>query len=204
MVLLFCLLILTALTLLGLSAAADTRLQNQLTTNLQEQEHANQSAQAALSWAEHWLLELPGPPPASCTGPCGGLYVHAAGNLPPHPEYEELAWWQTHGYEAGIDPLSKDRLATLASGSIHPAMWVIELVHEVPPDDGSLHLQSWYRLLARGTGRTGRGISVIESIVVRPWIYDDSVDPTPADPISVCDGFEADTGCGRVSWRELR
>lgn len=48
MVLLFCLLFLTAMTLLGLSASADAILQNQLAANLRETEQSKQSALVAL------------------------------------------------------------------------------------------------------------------------------------------------------------
>ena len=67
MVLLLCLLFLTTLTLLGLSASAETVMQDQLATNLQETDHARQSALTAQKWAENWLLELEGPAPDSCS-----------------------------------------------------------------------------------------------------------------------------------------
>ena len=87
MVLLLCLIFLMALTLLGLSASSDTILQSKLANNLQESERASQSALSALSWAEQWLLEFDGPAPETCSAPCDGLYLHATGSLPNHPEF---------------------------------------------------------------------------------------------------------------------
>ena len=197
MVLLFCLIFLTALTLLGLSASADTVLQNKLAANLQETERAKQSASAALSWAENWLLELGGPVPESCTEPCDSLYVHSPGDLPPHPEFKSLSWWMEQGHEAGIDPLSGNRIATISSGSIHPPVWIIEAVHTIPPAENPARaMQVWYRILARGSGHTNASVSVIESTVVRSW-------PT-TETTGTCSASGPAEKCGRLSWRELR
>ena len=200
--LLLCLLFLTALTLLGLSASADAILQNQLAANLHESERAKQSALAALSWAEDWLLALQGTAPQSCSSPCEGFVIHLPGDLPPHPEFRDLSWWQTQGFEAGIDPVSGNRLATIATGSVNPPMWIIEVVHESPalddgtadtPADTPANTQAWYRILARASGQTEMAISVVESTVTRSW---------PSADGSGSEGGGIDTG--RVSWRQLR
>ena len=205
MVLLLCLIFLTAMTLLGLSASADSILQSQLTANLQESERAKQSALAALSWAEDWLFELDGPVPEVCSEPCEGLYLHASGDLPQHPENENLSWWMDQGHEAGIDPLTGKRTATITGGSISTPVWIIEVVHMIPPDrNASGHLLVWYRLLARGSGRTNAAVSVIESTVVRSW---SSMADTALPGTGVahsCPGSESSAKCRRVSWRELR
>jgi Tfp pilus assembly protein PilX len=194
MVLLLCLLFLTALTLLGLSASADVVLQNQLAANLQESERARQSALAALTWAEDWLLELQGTAPEPCLTPCEGFKLHPSGNLLPHPEFEDLSWWRTQGYEAGIDPLTGNRLVSLAANNVNPPMWIVEVVHEIPAsDNGSTDALTdalaWYRIVARGNGQTDTAISVVESIVEKSW--------PAADSTNTSNG-------GRVSWRELR
>jgi len=199
MALLLCLLFLTALTLLGLSATADTVLQHQLTANLQESERAKQSALAALSWAENWLLTMPGPAPETCLSPCNGFAIHPAGNLLPHPEFESLSWWQAQGFEAGIDPLTGERLVSFSALSINPPMWIVEVVHQTPAsvDDteaNPANAQVWYRILVRGSGRTDTAISVVESVVTRSW---------PAGAELPNEGIGTPAG-GRVSWRELR
>ena len=204
-VLVLCLLFLTALALLGLSASTETVVQDMLANNLQETERARQSALAAQKWAENWLLELEGPAPESCLEPCDGLFMHAPGSLPHHPEFEDLSWWTNQGHEAGIDPLSGSRIKTISPGSINPPMWVIEAIHEVPPaQDETTNLQTWYRILARGSGRTNTGISVVESIIVRSWASIDSIDEPGVHAPGLCPGTEPAAKCGRVSWRELR
>lgn len=205
MVLLLCLIFLTALTLLGLSASADTILQNQLVANFQEAERAKQSALTALSWAEDWLLELDGPVPEYCEKPCNGLYVHSQGELPQHPESESYSWWQAHGYEAGIDPLNGNTVTGISTDSLYKPVWLIEVLYAVPAsDDGSRDLQVWYRILARGSSQTNTVVSVIESIVVRSWPSIESPTLSTASDTKNCTGFRSATRCGRVSWRELR
>lgn len=205
MVLLLCLIFLMALTLLGLSATADTILQNRLTSNLQESERAKQSALAGLSWAENWLLELAGPPPETCPEPCSGLYLHAAGELPSNPEFENFSWWKNQGHEAGIDPLTGVRMATLSRHSIKPPVWIVEVAQTtLPAENGTPDLQVWYRILVRGSGRTDTGVSVIESTVVRSWPVTAATGLTGTRASGPCPGSALQALCGRFSWRELR
>lgn len=205
MVLLLCLIFLMALTLLGLSASSDAILQSKLTNNLQETERARQSALSALSWAEQWLLEFDGPAPETCSTPCDGLYLHTTGSLPNHPEFESHSWWLSEGHEAGINPITGGRITTISSDSINPPVWVVEIIHTIPPvENSTADFQVWYRLLARGSGRTETAVSVIESTVVRSW---PSVEDTGLSVTSVavpCPGSEPSALCGRFSWRELR
>ena len=203
MVLLLCLLLLVALSLLGLSAATETLLQSKLSANLQDSERAKQAASLASSWAEHWLLSLEGPAPVNCADSCEGLILHAAGTLPPHPESESFDWWVNNGHEAGVDPMSGERLQTISRDSIETPVWIIETVNTDPPtESGEPDLQVWYRILARGTGRAETAVSVVESIVVRSW-------PVPADNDSfrvadgTCPGSSPSVICGRYAWREI-
>ena len=190
MVLLLCLIFLTALTLLGLSASADAILQQQLAANLQDSERATQTAQAALRWAERWLLDMEGPPPVTCSSSCEGFTVHPTGTLVPHPEFESPSWWQTNGFEAGIDPLTDERLESFGAGNFSSPTWVIESIHEITAaGDGSSSHQVWYRMLARGSGRRETAVSVVESIVTRSWSVTE-------DTNQALDG--------RVSWQKLR
>lgn len=205
MVLLLCLIFLLALTLLGLTASLDTILQNKLASNLQDTERAKQSALLTLSWAEHWLLEHDGPTPETCSAPCDGLYVHAAGDLPTNPESEHYSWWLEHGYEAGINPLNGDRIATLSSDSINRPVWIIEAVQSIPPaENGTPDTQVWYRLLARGSGRTETAVSVIESTVVRFWPALENTGLSDNRAPGPCPETEPPVACGRFAWRELR
>lgn len=205
MVLLLCLIFLMSLTLLGLSASADTLLQNRLTSNLQESERAKQSALSALSWVEYWLLEMEGPAPAICVAPCEGLKLHSTGGFPARPEFEDYSWWLEQGHEAGIDPLNGDRITAISSGSFKPPAFIVEVVQSVPPaENGTPDLQVWYRILARGSGQSETAVSVIESMVVRSWpVYADPESPINGVP-GPCPGADPTAVCGRFTWRELR
>lgn len=205
MVLLLCLIFLMALTLLGLSASSDAILQNKLTSNLQETERARQSALLGLSWAEQWLLKLDGPVPGSCSESCENFKLHATGDLPANPQHESFSWWMAQGHEAGIDPLTGNRLARLSSGSIKPPVWIIEVLQSTPPTvEGNPDLQVWYRILVRGSGRTDNAVSVVESTVVRSWPLIEDAELAGSGISGSCPGSEMPALCGRFSWRELR
>jgi Tfp pilus assembly protein PilX len=205
MVLLLCLIFLTALTLLILSASANSILQNQLSTNLREAERAKQTALAAQSWAEQWLLGLDGPAPGVCMESCEGLKLHGKDTLPPYPEFESLSWWMARGHEAGLDPVSGIRMATIGYDSINTPVWIVQAMHEVPAsEDGQSNLQTWYRILTRGSGRAETSVSVVESTISRSWASSQSSVSTETDLTDRCPGTKPGTECGRVSWRELR
>jgi hypothetical protein len=128
--------------------------------------------------------------------------IHASGTLPARPETENHAWWLANGMEAGIDPVSGERLATLSIESAEQPVWVIETRHEEPLITASGNeTQAWYRILARGSGHAGRGVAVVESIVTRPWR------PAPTASAAIpgpCPGFDSSYSCERVAWRPLR
>lgn len=203
MVLLFCLIFLTALTLLGLSASAEAILQNRLTTNLQQTERAKQSALTAMSFAEDWLLTLEGPAPEICSTSCPGLRLHSKESLLANPEFQDLSWWQVQGHEAGIDPVSGERIEPLSGDTNIPSYWIIQTAHEIPPAESETsELQVWYRIIARGSGRTNASVSVIESMVVRSWASIEAIESSEVD--IRCPGVVSTAMCERVSWRELR
>ena len=204
-VLLSCLIFLTVLTLLGLSASADSILQNKLAANLKESGRAKQSALSALSWVEDWLLQHDDPVLEICSEPCDGFRIYAPGDLPSHPESEDFSWWQEYGYEAGIDPLTGNRTDTISVNSFNPPMWIIEVVHEqVPALEETADPQVWYRIKTRGTGHTKASVSVIESTVVRSWPAVSSTEPPDANGTSPCPASGSTGQCGRISWRVLR
>jgi hypothetical protein len=177
-------------------------MQDRLAGNLRETGQARQSALMAQDWAEGWLLGHGENAPVPCALPCVGLVIHAGGTLPPRPGIEDFSWWLANGMEAGVDPVSGERLDTLSVDSATPPMWVIETLHQVTPASASgIETQAWYRILARGSGRSGRGVAVVESIVTRPW----RPSATPGVVIEgPCPGFDSSYKCQRVAWRALR
>jgi len=202
-VLLLCLLFLTALTMVGLAATADTFMQGRLATNLQDSERALQAALSAQAWAENWLLGQSGTAPQTCSTPCAGVYLHAGGSLPEHLENEAVDWWVANGHEAGIDPDTGARLGPPPTGRAQPAYWLIETLSTQADASDNAGTTAWYRILARGVGRSNVNYSVVESVLVRSW----------SGVTGATGGNNADTsgnncsvagGCGRMAWRVLR
>lgn len=208
MVLLLCLMLLCSLTLVGLSATADSLLQQQLAANEQDTERARQTALAALSWAEDWLLKLDGAAPPVCTAACDGLILHAASGLPAHPERKDAQWWAANGHEAGIDPLTGGSLLSLSSANAQPAYWLVESAHSESLANGTTMI--WYRILVRATGRRETSVSVVESLLLRAWPQaggavtgGDTTGAGEAAPGS-CSSLSSAPACGRLAWRQLR
>lgn len=189
MVLLLCLIFMTSLTLLGLTATTDTITQRQLASNLLDAERTRQAGQLALQWAENWLLESSGPAPAICSSSCTGFYAHPVGSLVANIQSEDAAMWQALGFEAGVDPATGARLATLPTSGANPAMWIIQnLHHSAAASDGSTPELDWYRILVRATGQSETSVSVVESVVSKSWAEDET----------------ATAFSKRVAWQELR
>jgi Tfp pilus assembly protein PilX len=203
MVLLLCMIFLTAMMLLGLSASTDTILQSQLSSNLQETERARQNAQTTLIWAEQWLLKLESPLPENCESPCNPLPISSTGILPPDAEFKPYSWWQEVAYEAGTEPTEPRSETSVNNTSANNPLWLIEAIHSIPAaQDGSTDLHVWYRILARGSGRAGKVVAVVESLVVRPWPLVEPTEKLATQDSGIC--FDQAENCGRVSWRELR
>jgi type IV pilus assembly protein PilX len=208
MVLLLCLMLLCSLTLVGLSATADSLLQDQLASNEQDLERARQTALAALSWAEDWLLNLDGAAPPVCTAPCDGLMLHAASGLPAHPEREDAQWWAANGHEAGIDPLTGGSLLSLSPANAQPAYWLLQSAHSESLANGTT--MTWYRILVRATGHRATSVSVVESLLLRNWpqaggatTEGENTGAGETAPGS-CSSMSSAPGCGRLAWRRLR
>lgn len=189
MVLLLCLIFMTALTLMGLTAASDTITQTQLAANLHDAERARQSGQLSLQWVEQLLFGLTGPAPDICSANCTGVFAHPADSLDYNLQSAPLAWWTSHGYQVGLDPETGAKLATIGSPGFDPSIWVIQSLHHSPASaDGSSPQLDWYRILVRTTGRSSNTVSVIESVVKIGW----SGTAAAAAPAR------------RVAWQELR
>ena len=187
-VLLFCLIFMTSMTLLGLSATSDTITQTQLASNLRDAALARQSAKLSLAWAEQWLKDFNGPAPQSCSSQCSGFYAHPANTLGYDLPVQSLAWWVARGFAVGLDPVTGANLSATASSGADPAIWIVQKLHHSPASsDGSVPPLDWYRILVRTTGSNPNTVSVLESIVSKDWSN------SSATPWST-----------RVSWQELR
>jgi len=212
-VLLICLLMLAALTLLGLAAASDHTLQDRMSNNLVEAALAGQSSNTALSWGEQWLLSRPGSErPAACTDNCTqGDIIRAKGGHGPFPENQNLNWWQLNAHPTGKDPLTGAIVDPSMAGQGAHAYWLIEEVHvssDTQAEDTTVET-AYYRILARGTGRdpaTGSSrFAISQSIIARPWGDDAWTDafPQSSQVNSFCSVENMAAPCGRLAWRQL-
>ena len=189
--------------LIGLSASADTIVQNQLTANWRASEHARQAAHAALEWAESWVLELDLPSPEACVDMCSPDYFQTNGSLSAHPEHEPLSWWLENGFVTGSQPQNVDVPLLPGHFGGKQSLWLIQPVHQLAASaDGTTGPRAWYRVLSRGSGEKDAVVSVMESTVIRTWPTRDQTDATGIDASGWC---AANTDlCGRVTWRERR
>jgi Tfp pilus assembly protein PilX len=196
MVLLLCLIFMTALTLLGLATTSDTLLQKQLANNLRDAEFAKQTAHLSLQWVEQWISQLPATTVINCDQNCGGFYAKPAGSLDSAIEFQPFTTWQLQGFEAGLDPVTGERQNTFGANTIEPPMWLIEHLHHSPATVDSntpaneTPEKDWYRILVRSTGKSQNTVSVFESVIVRSQQNSDQT--------------TASSAIKRVSWQELR
>jgi Tfp pilus assembly protein PilX len=206
--LLLCLLLLFALTLLGLAAASDAGLQSRMTGNLEKASASVRIADANLAWAESWLLSIDGAQrPATCSDSCAtDEVIREAGGYPDSPERQDLAWWSDNGFRIGYDPVSGEVMAS--SLAALGGFWIMEEVQfqNSPNPGGEQPGTGYYRGIALGKGPDGKSIAVTESIFARPWGNPDWTDPLPGveGQAGVCRRFEIQALCGRLAWRQRR
>jgi Tfp pilus assembly protein PilX len=120
---------------------------------------ANQAAELALKEAETWLSQQPTKPIGvqNCSKP--PCLVWKKGALPPNLSTAQANWWQTQGR-----PYSKK----IVGVKIQPR-YVIEEYQFVPqemnPDELSKQTgYSYYRITAKGKGKSENSHSILESI----------------------------------------
>lgn len=205
------LVLLAALSLLALLAASGTVLQRNMAANYQEQMLARQNATIAASFAKFWLLSRSNHERQSaclknCILPAGIL---TAGTLPPQPEFESSAWWQSNAVAAGFNPETGEVIPTPDNGA-EPARWLIEETHYQPTgDERGENLAegvAYYRILSRGSGRLLRSVAVVENIVARPWDGDfqPGIYPPGQPGGAFCHQFGGRYDCGNLSWQQKR
>lgn len=212
-VLLLCIMLLAAVTLLGLAAASDYVLQERMSNNLAGGAYAEQSANAALGWGEAWLMGLAGSErPTACNEPCAQSdIIRTEGAYGPTPQHQDSDWWQQHGFAAGHDPVSGALLDAVQAEMANQAYWLIEEIHisnwqqdQLPgPEQGAGSEMGYYRIYASGSALHSMRFSVTESIVARPWgnaAWTDSF-PRPRNVSNFCYRGPPVAPCGRVAWR---
>lgn len=150
------LLVLTLMTLIGVTAMQSRILEEKMAGNLQEQQRAFQAAEAALRAGETRLTQEPLP---DFDGDNGLLPAPAAGELPYWQR--EANWWRDH---AASFPGALPDVA-------EPPRYVIEELPADPAASDSLALgvpasrsaTSFFRITARGVGGTEAAVVLLQT-----------------------------------------
>lgn len=196
--------------LLAVMAANGMSLQWLQSGHHADRARALENARIAEAAALAWLLSRPNSErEKNCAAGCVlPVAIAQPGALPPQPEFESLGWWQREGTAAGLHPETGEA-AGLPGGTGTP-LWVIEELHytaaepiEEQPDIGGI---AWYRVLGRGTGKNPGVVSVVESLVARPWEgeFDVAFYPPTEGLGPFCAQFQGTRTCGVQAWRQRR
>lgn len=169
-VLIISLLFLLILTILGLSSARSSVLQERMAFNTREQTLAFQAAEAALRDAELWLHSLKGnseppKPQSSCTSDCYSVPVWTASTPDSNIIDKSHTWWASKGRQHGqaLDGTDTDNLST----SLH-AEQPYYLIQEINASSMANNMPGtltqgyqygtsgpyFYRIVAYGVGKT--------------------------------------------------
>jgi Tfp pilus assembly protein PilX len=193
------LVLMAAISLLALVASNSMLMQRGMAANFSDMQRARQAAEIAVAQGERYLLSIP---PAGRSSNClldcyistEGDAIYQASELPLHPEFEDLAWWQTQAIEVNdlsrylVEEIHYDDTANDYAGA------------EAPLLDGV----GYYRVLGRGTGRNKNSVVINESIVARPWLGGSQDESATSLSGKFCAEFKAWFDCGQLSWRQRR
>jgi len=205
------LVLLAAVSLLALMATNGMVLQRHMSANYAERSRALANATRAAAAAASWLYSRPDfERESGCSTDCQlPTAVHAAGQLPRNPEFESTAWWASNANAAGSHPETGEALYPQAPEPSSPRWLIEELAYQPLSESGNEQEVAgigYYRVLARGQGRSPGSVVVTESILARPWDGEFTVLPYPPGPEreSFCRQFPPSLACGTQGWRQRR
>ena len=146
------LIILLLLTIIGITAAEVTGLEEKMAGNLRDRNLAFQAAETALREGEKETSSLPQCPISSAAAAIG-FFAHT--DAPKIDDGNGSVWFtgNAKSYSAAI----------LASTTVvKPPLYIIQCVYSPPGSSSSL-----YRITARGTGGTTDSVVILQSIYKR-------------------------------------
>lgn len=196
-----CLVLLAALTAVGVALASVNHLQRRIQSNEERAAAARDNAEVALAEAERWLFQLANDtPPVACVRDCvSSSPAWSPEALPDKVQHLDPGWWRTHARQA---ELPHDE----ATGHGGAAYWMV--VEMAPP--GALGAFpdttiARYRLLGLGADAQLSAYAVTESLLARPWTVGNTSDSesTETSVREACRRLVT-TPCGRTAWRRLR
>lgn len=158
-VLIISLVMLTVMTLLGVTAMQSTLLQEKMAGNFRDKHLAFEAAAIAMNDGEQWLMGLATDPGAATDGSSRIWTLDALGT----------AWWNSAASWANADVFAGPVLAS------QPPRCLLEEAGFI--DDGSLNIGTsqdqsgrvLYRVTARGTGGSDDAVSIVQSIYAKRY-----------------------------------
>ncbi|MBI3900124.1 MAG: hypothetical protein HY308_17795 [Gammaproteobacteria bacterium] len=172
-VLVMALVLLTLLTIMGLTAMSTTTLEEKMAGNMKDRNLAFQAAETALVSGESWARDQLNKPPFTNSN---GLYSVSATTS---PRWDTVSWSSASSDTAKY-PCSPTVSASCGSGltkvSTQPK-YIIEDLGEVPEVGGSLVVPANYkgkgitvlRITGRGTGGTDAAKVMVQSTYAREY-----------------------------------
>jgi Tfp pilus assembly protein PilX len=208
--------ILACISLLALVSTASMALQHNMTGNFTDQQLADQGALEAVYRGKHFLYSLDASTRAfDCLEDCfdspvSGI-VRTRNSAPAFPELESLAWWQTWGIDARLDPLTGTAVESPWTLGSEPPRYLLEELYfdqnpEIAPVDGAPSIEGigYYRVLGRGSGLGPAAVAVEEVIFARPWAIEEETGDPLATVESFCAVFTPWYDCGVLTRRQRR
>lgn len=203
------LVVLTALSLLALTAAGGMTLQRRQSANFQDRVSAEAGSERAQAAARAWLYSRADDErQAGCVTGCFlPPAIHPPGSVPVDVEFLGDGWWAEHAHRAPEHPLTGE--SNGFTGVVaNDARWLLTEIHyeSLDSESGGVTGIGYYRILGRAKGRQPGTVVVTEAIVARPW--DAAVEPLPYPPSEslsrFCAPFAPGVPCGVLAWRTRR
>ncbi len=156
------LVMLLMLTLLSVTSMQTSAFEDKMTTNMSNLEYAFQATEAALREGEAWLENLAVEPEQEAT--CSSKPCVLLADPLRYPEDFDLSWWQTTGTTYSGPTLND--VVTSPNYLIEYSRFVPDtLVSGQNTSAGIIY----YRVMARGTGRSDDAVVILESTYGRRY-----------------------------------
>jgi type IV pilus assembly protein PilX len=150
------LIILLLLTLIGITAAQVTGLEEKMAGNLRDRNLAFQAAETALRAGEEQTSSLPRCTPLN-TAAVGGFYPYTPPENIPKIDDGDGSVWSTPGKAYTYTGVILEKVTKTAQPK-----YIIQCINEVNAAESSL-----YRITARGTGGTTDAVVILQSVYLR-------------------------------------
>lgn len=203
------LVLLTAVSLLALTAAGGMTLQHHQAANFQDRVRAEAGADLAQAAALAWLYSRPAVErePDCVEGCLLPSAIRVNGSVPAGVEFLGEGWWAGEATDASQHPLTGEPNG-IHDGTATDSAWLLEEIRYEPLDPAVTAAAGvgFYRLLCRAGGQQPGTVVVTEAIVARPW--GDAVAALPYPPsqtlAAFCAPFDPAVPCGVLAWRSRR